>query len=231
MQKARIAGLVACSFGALLRRLGPGQLDDAAIEPFGQRRAVGRARHVKGVSDGPPEDVRVMEIAEVIAASELAWGRTSVVVVVVAKDSQARSDLGKGIRLRGFRGGAIHRDWVHVPEEPDACWTIVAYSVEPGPFALRYETFERRIVEQTVYAVSNRTTVVLLQHAHTSLVQVVKEGSRIRTRRGVDPARTTIVSLPAMANADRLASSLGTAEIILHKLRTRIPPPPPTRSS
>lgn len=177
-----------------------------------------------GTSDGPPEDDRIQEIADAIADRPALLRDAEILVAVLATDDQTRTDLGRNIELRDPDGSRIPRDRKRTHDDVAASWKIVAHPAKPGPLILRYETFERKIVEQTVYAIDRRKTVVLLSYAQTSVVAQEKGEARIRKRRGIDPARTTIVSLPAGTGRNRLAAATATAETILHRLGTRTAP-------
>ncbi|MER9349982.1 pYEATS domain-containing protein [Mesorhizobium sp. M0227] len=181
-----------------------------------------------GASDGPPEDGRLKEIANAIAAQPTLTRGAEILVAVLATDDQTKTDLGQNIELRDPNGRRISRDQKRIYNGVAASWMIVGHSVAPGPFVLRYETFERKIVEQTVYAIERRRTVVLLSYAQTSVIAQEKGDARIRKRRGIDPARTTMVSLAAGTAGNRLAEAIATAETLLHKLRTRTAPLDPS---
>jgi hypothetical protein len=178
-----------------------------------------------GTAEGLPEDARLKAVADFIANQSLPARASAILVVVLATDAQTRADLGRSVRLRSVDGTLMrrrNRDRDRERTDADAAdWTVVRYDVPPGPFRILYETFERRIVEQTAFAICGRTTVVLLTYAHTSLMEKTEGDTRLRRRRGVDPSRTTMVSVSTDTSPEEIVAAIGIAEILLHQLRTR----------
>jgi hypothetical protein len=178
-----------------------------------------------GTAEGLPEDARLQAVADLIANHSRSARTSAILVVVLATDAQTRADLGRSVRLRSVEGTLMRRrDRERERTDADAeaaDWTMVRYDVPPGPFLVSFETFERRVVEQTVFAIPGRATTVLLSYAQTSLVEKTEGDARLRKRRGVDPSRTVMVSFSADQLAEEMVAAISIAEILLHKLRTR----------
>lgn len=146
-------------------------------------------------------------------------GGTEVVVVVSSLNFDATASLERSIRLRD----EDHR--IPSPERVqllEGGHTLIRFIVPEGMYRLSFETFERRRVEQSIYVVSGRRTIVLMGYGQTSIVEKVKGASRIKKRRGIDPARTTVVSMGPNATTDELADQIRLAGILLFLLRTRV---------
>lgn len=99
---------------------------------------------------------------------------------------------------------------------------VLWHSVAPGVYTLRFQTADRRLIRQTIYAPPGRLTVVLFKYGLEGVIERAQDDPRIAKRSGIDPSRTVIVSISLKeAQTSLLALTAGTAEILLHFLRTR----------
>jgi hypothetical protein len=174
---------------------------------------------VPGASDWVKQDRKLEELA--YDATIDYNGSNGVFVAVVAPDPKVRADLTRNLRLRRVDDFKMRRDTESPSKTKPSNWASVSYDVNPGAYLLTYETFERRIMDQLIYVVPGRRTVILLHYGQTGIIERQKEDSKLRKRRGIDPSRTIVVSIDRDSSPSRLLEDLRIAEILLHHLRTR----------
>ena len=174
---------------------------------------------VAGASEWGSQDRQLEELAD--DATVDYNGLNGVFIAVVAPDAKVRADLTRNLRLRGVDDFKMRRDTESPSKTKPSNWASVSYNVHPGAYLLTYETFERRIMDQVIYVMPGRRTVVLLHYGQTGIIERQKEDPKLRKRRGIDPSRTLVVSLDRDSGPSRLLQDLRIAEILLHHLRTR----------
>ncbi len=173
-----------------------------------------------GTAAGAADPLRNLgreSLAERIAG--LRGGGTEIVVVVSSPGFETTASLTRSVRLGG--GIDMGSGTERVERLADGS-SLVRYPVKPGNHRLSFESFERKRLQQAVYALEDRRTVVLMEYGQASIVEKVRGVSRIRKRRGIDPARTIVVSHDRAGAAGGLAEQIRLAGILLHLLRTRI---------
>lgn len=185
-----------------------------------------------------PEDVPADELgkegtpADPLSNAQRTWlsgkltglrsgGATEIVVVVSSPDFDATASLERSIRLLNENDRTCSPERVLVLEGGH---TLVRYVVSPGLHRVGFESFERKRMEQTVFAIGGRRTIVLMEYGQASIVEKVKGAARIKKRRGVDPARTMVVSHGPEVSAAGLSDQIRLAGILLYLLRTRVAP-------
>jgi hypothetical protein len=147
-----------------------------------------------------------------------------ILVAVLAPKGEIRADIFRSIRLRDADGEPPHplggRGIASIPEG----WQALAYAAHSGAYTISYETFERRRVQQSVYLPQGRWTMLLLSYGHGKVVEKANSDVQVRSRRGINPAATTIFSCPFGSSEEEAVNHLRTAEILLHHLRRRAQP-------
>ncbi len=164
--------------------------------------------------EGPPQHPELPEIANQIA--QLSTDPTALFVVGLSDDGTW--DLPREVTVRsGISGEAPP-----IAEFQGSSWGLELHAIVPGVASIRYRTCEGELVTQTVYAPAGRATVVLLRYVRRDVVDLQASDKRTR-RHGIDPPRTIVVSWDRKDKA-KLLESITTAEILLHRLRTRAAP-------
>lgn len=147
-------------------------------------------------------------------------GEAEVMVFIRSSNERPNSDLGRSIRLydaNGERMGCkIGEDEAFGNEEHQLA--VRCYGGEAGRYTLRFETNERRIVEQSLFAFAGRRSLVFLKYGSALIPHLAKGAVRYAPRRGIEPTKTTIVSMPLDQQQDDFEEGSRIADILLHKL-------------
>jgi hypothetical protein len=168
-------------------------------------------------AEGEQQHPELPRIAEIVADA-VPLSKTMLVVAVLSHDD-VRRDLSEVVKVQTSSKEEVapRSDF----RQRDASWALTAYDLQPGIWSIGYESFERHTMQQTIYLPVGRRTVVLLRYGRASVVERGKTDVRIRKRRGIDPARTIVMSLPDQSSTAKFLEDVTTAEILLHLLRTR----------
>lgn len=147
--------------------------------------------------------------------------RSRILVVVRSTNARPVADLARSVRLADARGEHVGRDR-SMDERDDGSrgqMDIRRYVVDPGPHVVGYEGSDRRRLEQTVHAFPGRQTIVFLKYGSSMITELSPAGVGLKPRRGIDPAATTVVSVPLGWTAmPDLEQGGRLARILLHKL-------------
>lgn len=128
----------------------------------------------------------------------------AIVVVEQSRDAGLRGSIA-AVRLFDGRAVAMRSDSSAVEairhemgSDPATGlgWAVRVYPVDPGLFRLRYETPSGAQVDQAVPAIRGRRTIVVLRQVTARTLVNQDAGHALIYRRGADPARTVILSVP-----------------------------------
>jgi hypothetical protein len=165
--------------------------------------------------EGPPQHPEFPRIADEIA--RMSAGPTGLFVVGLS-DDDVPEHLPREVAVRsGLLVGSTP-----IAEVRGSNWGLEFHAAVPGVASIRYRTCEGELVTQTVYVAAGRATVVLLRYVRRDVMDL-QTSDRHTRRHGIDPPRTIVVSWDRIDRA-KLLETTTTAEILLHRLRTRAAP-------
>lgn len=168
----------------------------------------------------PHERGQAAAVAGLSALSGRGEHAQEIVIFVRAPDLRTRADVSRSLRLVDLDGAPMRsRDEEALSAAALAQgYAARRYSVPAGIFGLRFDTFTRRRVQQTVYAWPRRRTFAFVEYGSIPVNE--RHGERFRRvrRRGIDPARTVLISTRSDQSAPT-QEALRVADILLHAVR------------
>lgn len=179
------------------------------------------------ISGGQRDDGSVADPRFAAAARYLAvpsnFSSSGISILVTSADFEPEAELSRFVRIGASRD---HHDTLS-PSRHEILsngWALMEFEAAPGEHMLSIETFERKRIEQPLMVFSGRRSILLLEYGQTSIVEQKHSNKWVRKRRGIDPARTIIVTHESREGERALAERFGVAAILLYLLRSRIRP-------
>ena len=148
-----------------------------------------------------------------------ATGASRVIVAVRSPDRNVSADVARSVSLAWAKDR--QEDPIGATAElggEGQSWSIRQFDTAPGIYQLRFETFERKRVTNTIYALENRIVLILLEYGAGTILTHTSEGVATERRRGIDPAQSLIVSFASEPNDEQLSRAYRTARTLLHGL-------------
>jgi hypothetical protein len=153
-------------------------------------------------------------IASAVSLADPRPEGSGLVIVVRSSDEGGKTSL-----LRDFRVSSLNDKTRKAIE--GVRWDadqVLVYELAAGPYLVTYRSPERISIDQCVHVHPTRQTVVVMASTRVSQPERVRDEVRFRTREGINPAATRILSLPSGGPIENLASRLRVTGSLLDRL-------------
>ena len=156
---------------------------------------------------------------EDVLGEELAEGKAAIIVAVESSDGKASADVARTIELRSVsRKGEELLEGAGQGRDLTDGWSFRKFELEPGIYDLRFETYERKRVSQTIYGLMSRVSLVFLTYGGGRILAKSGNRSTLERRRGIDPSKTVLFSVESGAGWETLEASHRTARLLTFSL-------------